>query len=117
MARTGGEPAIAHLAQIFAQALDADAHAELLEHPLRQIDEPPADDTIDRRHRASVDQLRNPLPLLRLKLGCRAGGLAIDQSVRAEIIEFDHPIPNDLKRDACKPCRIAARATEVARFV
>lgn len=113
MARAGREPAIAHVAQVLAQALDADRHAELLVNPLCQIDEPPADDTIDRRHRTSVDQLRNPLPLLRLKLGCRAGGLAIDQSVGTEIIEFDHPIPNDLKRDARKSCRIAARAAVI----
>ena len=44
VARTGREFAIAHLAQFPAQSLHSDGEAELLKHPLRQIDQPPARD-------------------------------------------------------------------------
>jgi len=38
----GREFAIAHLAQFAAQSLHGDGEAELLKHPLSQIDQPPA---------------------------------------------------------------------------
>jgi hypothetical protein len=52
MAWSGGELAIAHLAQLAAQRLDGDGEAELLKHPLRQINQPPAHDPVDRRRRS-----------------------------------------------------------------
>jgi len=49
MARPGGELAIAHLPQCPAQSRLADHDPELLEQPLRQVGEAPADHTVDCR--------------------------------------------------------------------
>jgi len=54
MARTGRELAIVGLAKDPAHGLRAERDAEFLEHPLHQIDEPPADDTVDGGHRSSL---------------------------------------------------------------
>ena len=51
MAWSRRELAIAHLAQFPTQSLHGDGEAELLKHPLSQIDQPPAHDAMDRRRR------------------------------------------------------------------
>src|SRR5260370_22282838 len=48
------QPAEPHGPQFPAQGLRADRHAKLLEHPLRQIDEPPAHHAMDRRDRTAL---------------------------------------------------------------
>jgi len=50
--------AIAHGAQLPAQRLLGDDDAELLEHPLAEIDDPPAHDAVNRWNRATLDDRR-----------------------------------------------------------
>jgi hypothetical protein len=73
----GRELAIAHGPQLPAQGLLGDGDAELLEDPLRQIDQPPAHHTVDRRDWAALDCPRNSLALGVIELGGLAGRLAV----------------------------------------
>ena len=63
MTRPSREFAVAHGAQLSAERLLGDDDAELLEDPLRQIDEPPAHHAMDRRDRAPLDHLGDRLTL------------------------------------------------------
>lgn len=58
MARPGGELAIAHFSEFAAHRLLGDGDTELFEHPLAKIDDPPADNAVDARHRAIFDHAR-----------------------------------------------------------
>ena len=55
MARSRREFSIAERAQFAAQDLFGDRDAILIEHPLREIDQPPAYDSMDRRDRTGFD--------------------------------------------------------------
>jgi hypothetical protein len=64
MSGTGGELPEAHGPQFPAEGLLADRNAELLEHPLRQINQPPADHAMSRRYRPRFDDPHQSPPLL-----------------------------------------------------
>ena len=113
MAGTGRKLAIAHGSQLPAQCLLGDGDAELLEDPLRQIDQPPAHNTMDRRDRATFDHPRDGLALGIVELWGLARRFAVKQAVRASRIEPDHPIPDDLESDTAELCRLAARPTVI----
>src|SRR5262249_24017546 len=57
------ELAIAHGPQLPARGLLGDGDAELLEYPLRQIDQPPAHHAVDSRDWTAFDHPRNGLAL------------------------------------------------------
>src|SRR5213075_88754 len=63
VARTGRQFAVAQGAQFPAERLLGDGDAELLEYPLRQIDQPPAHYAVDSRDRAALDHPHNGLAL------------------------------------------------------
>ena len=77
MTRAGRELAIAHGAQLPAERLLGDRDAELLEYPLRQIDQPPAHHAMDRRDWAALDHPRNGLALGVIELGGLARRFAV----------------------------------------
>ena len=87
VARPGRELAIAHGAQLPAERLLGDGDAELLEDPLRQIDQPPAHHAVNRRDRATLDHPGDRLALAIIELGGLAWRLAVQQTVRAPRVE------------------------------
>src|SRR4030088_1827474 len=99
MAGTGRELAIAHGSQLPAERLLGDGDAELLEDPLRQIDQPPAHHAMDRRDRAVLDHQHNSLALGIIEPRGLAWRFAVKQAVRTACVEPQHPIPDDLKPD------------------
>jgi hypothetical protein len=115
MAGSGGELAVAHLAQLAAQRLDGDREPELLKHPLRQINQPPAHDAMDRRRRPFFDYFHQRRAMRVIELGRLAGSLAIDEAVGAMRVEFDHPIADDLQRHIADLRGLAARRPVINR--
>jgi hypothetical protein len=55
MARTSGELAVAHGAQLAAQRLLGDDDAKFFPYPLAEIDDPPANDPVSGWDRTAVD--------------------------------------------------------------
>jgi hypothetical protein len=80
---------------------------------LRQIDQPPPDDAMDRGRRAALNDVHHRSALFLVEEGSLARFLPIQQTVRAMAVEPQHPIPNHLKPNTADPRRIPARATVV----
>ncbi len=97
MARSRGEIAIAHGAQFLAQRRHGDREAELLEYPLREIDQPPAHDTVDRRDRTALNQPGERRRKRVVQNCLLTRRLPIDKSIRAVCVKAFHPIPNNLR--------------------
>ena len=111
MARSSRELAITHGAQFPAQRLPGDDDAEFLEHPLTEIDDPPAHDAMNRRDWTALDDRRQRRTVLIVQPRRLSWSLAIEQTLGAIGVEFDHPIANDLKRHAANLRRLGpARA-------
>src|SRR5271170_7664629 len=68
----------------------------LVEHPLRQIDQPPAYDPMDRRGRTGLDHCDERAPLLVIEFRGMPGRLAVDEAIRPPEIEPEDPIANGL---------------------
>jgi hypothetical protein len=115
MARPGGEPSEAHPAQLAAQGLLGDGDLELVPHPLRQIDQPPAHHPVHRRDRSALDDPRQRLALRLIQLRRLPRRLAVDQPVRSLGVEPQHPVANRLQPDIPDPRRGAPRAAVVNR--
>ena len=113
MAGPGREFPIAHGAKLPAQGLLRDGDAEFLEDPLPQIDQPPANDPIHRRHRTVLNHRRQRLTLRIVQLWRLSRSLAVHEPVRSLCIEPQHPIPDRLQTDAADPGRIMSRRTVV----
>jgi hypothetical protein len=96
VAGPGRELGVAQGAQFPAQRLPAHRDAELLPHPLCEIDQPPPDDTMDRGHRAALNDVHHGATVCLVKDGSLARLLAIQQTVRATGVETKHPITNHL---------------------
>jgi hypothetical protein len=69
VARSGREFAVAHGPQLPAERLLGNRDAELLEDPLRQIDQSPAHHAVNRRDRATLDHAGDGLALPVVELG------------------------------------------------
>jgi hypothetical protein len=113
VARTGREFAIAHLAQFPAQSLHSDGEAELLKHPLRQIDQPPAHDAMDRRRRPFFNHFHQRRVVRVIEFWRLAGGLPINQSVGAMGVELHHPVAHDLQRHIADLLRLGAHGAVI----
>src|SRR3974390_1691673 len=113
MAGTGRKLAIAHGSQLPAQCLLGDGDAELLEDPLRQIDQPPTHDAMNRRDRAIFDHPRDGLALGIVELRGLARRFAVKQAVWASRVEPQPPIADDLKSNTAELRRFAARPTVI----
>lgn len=107
MARPGGELAEAHRAQFPAQGLFGDRDAELFPDPLRKIDQPPANDPVDRRDWPALDSPSKRLSLGIVEFWRLTRRLAVDKSVRPRRVEPQHPVANRLQTDTADPRRIA----------
>src|SRR6266536_282304 len=115
VARPGRELAITHGPQLPAQGLLGNGDAELLEDPLRQIDQPPSHHPVDSRDRASLDHPLNGSALDVIKLRGLARRLAVQKTVGASRIEAEHPIADDLKSHAPDLRCLAALCTVIDR--
>jgi hypothetical protein len=82
---------------------------------LREIDQPPAHDSMDRRGRTGLDHGDERPPLLVIELRGMSGRLAVDEAVRPPEIEPQDPIANGLKPYAPEPSRVFARAAVINR--
>jgi len=115
VARPRREFSIAQRAQFAAQDLFGDRDAILVEHPLRQIDQPPAYDPMDRRGRTGLDHGDERAPLLVIEFRGMPGRLAVDQPIRSSPIEPQDPIANGLEPHAPEPSRVRARTAVINR--
>ncbi len=115
MAWTSREFAVAHGAQLPAERLLGDRDAELLEYPLREINQPPAHHPVDRRDRAALDHPRNRLALRVIELRGLPWRLAVQETVRPPRVEPQHPVPDDLKPNAADLRRLGARRAVIDR--
>ena len=113
VARPGRQLAEAHRPQLPAQGLLGDPDAVLLPHPLRQIDQSPAHDTMDRRDRAALDDAGERLALGVVELGRPSRRLAIDETLRPPGIEPQHPVADRLQTDTANARRLPTRAAVV----
>jgi hypothetical protein len=100
MARPRREFSIVQRPQFAAQDLFGDRDAILVEHPLREIDQPPAHNPMDRRRRAGLDHGDERAPLLGIELRGMPGRLAVDEAIRSSEIESQDPIANGLEPHA-----------------
>ena len=113
MAWPGRELAIAHGAELPAQGLLGDGDAELLEDPLRQIDQPPAHHAMDCGDRSALNHPRNGSAMGIIELGGLPRRFTIQKPIRAVRIEPDHPVPDDLQTNAADLGCLGARCTVI----
>ena len=83
VARPRREFSIAQRAQFAAQDLFGDREAVFVEHPLREIDQPPAHNPMDRRDRTGLDHGDERTPLVVVELRGMPGRLAVDEAIRS----------------------------------
>ena len=81
--------------------------------PLCQIAQSPTHNPMDRRSRTALHDLHKRLALGIVEFGPLAGGLPINQPIRASGIEPQDPVAHDLKTYAPDTRRIASAATIV----
>jgi hypothetical protein len=111
--RTSRQLAIAHRPQLAAHRLLGRHDPEFLEHPLAEIDDPPAHDAVNRRNRPVLDDRRQRGAMFGVQARRLAGRLAVDQAVRAVRIELQHPVADDLQRHPADLRRLRARRSLV----
>ena len=99
MSGTGGELPEAHGPKFPAEGLLADRNAELVEHPLRQINQPPADHAMSRRYRARFNDPHQSPPLLVAQERRVARRLAVHEAGRPLRVEGQYPVPDRLQPD------------------
>jgi hypothetical protein len=109
------ELSITQSAQLAAQDLFGHRQAVFVEHPLRQIDQSPANDLMNRRGRTGFDHGDERAPLCVIEQARTSGRFAIDEPVRPLGVEPKHPIAKGLKTDPSKPGRVSPRAAIVNR--
>jgi hypothetical protein len=90
-------------------------HRELVVKPLDQVDQAPANDTMDRRDRSALDHRSQRLALSIIEPGPGAGGLLVDQPGRPRGVEAQHPVPHHLERYPTEARRVAATTAVVDR--
>jgi hypothetical protein len=114
-ARTPPEPVAGspgrHAAGLYCNAVAgsqrrlAHRNLELLPDPHGEILQPPANYTVDRRRRATLDDVRRGFPLAVVQLAGVPRRLGVDQAFRAAGVEPHNPVPNGLQPDAADPRR------------
>src|SRR4051794_8535593 len=96
-----------------AECLFSDGDAELFEDPLRQIDQPPTDHTVDCRDRTALDHPRLCLALNVVELGGVSGRFPIKQAVGPPPINPHPPTPDDLNPNPADLRGLRARCTVI----
>src|ERR1700726_2912015 len=113
MARSRRELAKAHMPQLAAERRLGDRDPELLEEPLRQIDQPPAHDAMQGGNRPIFHDLPQGLALALVEDARSARRFAGQETIRTFGVETDNPVAHDLHPDPADPCRIRPRAAIV----
>src|SRR6478672_3818673 len=80
-----------------------------------QIDQPPADHAVHCRNRATLDDAGDGLALDVVELGRLPRRLAVQETVRAPLVEVQHPISDDLKPDTANHRRLSTRRAVIDR--
>nr|WP_240339125.1 hypothetical protein [Novosphingobium sp. BW1] len=113
-----GQLRIAQFRQFAADARLVERHRELFVEPMRQVDQPPAHEAMDRRARPALDRLDQCASLRIIEDRCLAWGLTVQQPVRTAVIETDYPVADDLKGDTPNPRCLAplSRPPEAGRY-
>jgi hypothetical protein len=88
MAGAGRELAITHGAQLPAQRLLGDDHAEFLVYPLTEIDDPPSHDPMNRRDWTALDERGERGAVCAVQPRRLSRSLAIEQTLRAMGVNF-----------------------------
>ncbi len=110
MARSRRELAKAHMPQLAAERRLGDRNPELFEEPLRQIDQPPADDAMQGGNRPIFHDLPQGLALALAEDAGSARRFAGQETIRTFGVETDNPVAHDLHPDPADPRRIRPRA-------
>ena len=110
MARSRRELAKAHMPQLAAERRLGDRNPELFEEPLRQIDQPPADDTMQGGNWPIFHDLPQGLALALAEDAGSARRFAGQETIRTFGVETDNPVAHDLHPDPADPRRIRPRA-------
>src|SRR5947207_4603671 len=104
-----------HGAQFATQRLLADRDAEFVKHPLRQVDQPPADHAVNRREWTALDDPVQRLPLLIVEQWRVARCLTIHQAGWPLGVESQHPVPHRLQPDTADLGGLGARPAVIDR--
>ena len=81
--------------------------AIFVEHPLHEINQPPAHDLVNRRDRTGLNHGDERAPLFVVEQGRTSSRFAIDETVRPLGVEPKHPIAKSLQADPSEPSRVA----------
>src|SRR6478736_7720637 len=82
---------------------------------LCQIDQPPTHHAVDCRNRPTLDHAGDGLALDVVELGRLPRRLSVQQTVRAPLVEVQHPISDDLKPDTANHRRLSTRRAVIDR--
>jgi hypothetical protein len=107
--------AIVHGAQFPAHRLGRDDDAVFLEHPLAEVDKPPAHDAMNGRDRAILHHASQRRAVLRRQPRRLPRRLAGDEPRGTMSVELENPVPDDLKRHAADLRRFPPRRPVVNR--
>lgn len=103
-----------HTAQLSHLAADRRVihrYLELVADPLRQIDQSPADDPMDRYIRPAIHDWCQGLALGIIELGLVSKRLAVEKAIGTARIKAHNPVAHDLPADRTKQrCRTSAAA-------
>src|ERR1700726_3751780 len=103
MARSRRELAKAHMPQLTAERRLGDRDPELLEEPLRQIDQPPAHAARQGGNRPIFHDLPQGLALALVEDARSARRFAGQETIRTFGVETDNPVAHDLHPDPARP--------------
>lgn len=107
--------AIVHGPQFPAHRLGRDDDAVFLEHPLAEVDKPPAHDAMNARDRAILHHASQRRAVLRRQPRRLPRRLAGDEPRGTMSVELENPVPDDLKRHAADLRRFPPRRPVVNR--
>jgi hypothetical protein len=113
VARAGRELGKAQGAQRPPDRRLIELDADLLKEPARQVLAPPTDHAVDGRDRTALHHPGQSLALVLVQLGAVARRLAVDEPLGTVLVEAQHPVPHDLKRDAADPGCVRSGAAVV----
>ena len=115
MPGTGRKLAIVHGPQLPAHRLNRDDDFELLEHPLAQVNKPPAHHTVHSRNRPIFHHASQSCAMFPCQPRRLTPRLAGNEPRWAPGVELHHPVPDDLKRHAADLRRLGARRPAIDR--
>ena len=104
VARPGRQPAVAHLMQLAAERLLGNCDRVAVPQPLVHVDDAPSHDAMNVRDWAILDSAHQRLAVCVRQDRRRTSALTVDQSVRAVGVRLQHPVPDNLQRNAADRC-------------